>query len=202
MPSASPQAKFLLRGSALLIALLILWWFVLLDPLLVLLRWSAELAAGSGQRIGVSASGDWTFHLAGAGRNIEFDIPRAGVLSFTFSLPAFWALMLAAGDLRRSWRSLAIGTVLMVAVETLMLLGLARLALRDIAARLTPGENDALYNWLSHIGEYVIITVLPYAAPFLIALALHRGLRSQVLPFTAGAARIPVPANAPHRSRR
>jgi hypothetical protein len=184
MRPASPQAKFLLRGSVLLIAFLILWWFVLLDPLLLLLRWSAEVAGGSGQVVSLTASGDWTFHFVAGSRLVYFDIPRADVLTFTFGLPVFWAILLAAGDLRRSLRPLAIGTVLVAATETLMLLALARLAARKVAARMAPGAQDAFGGWLAHVGEYLVVDVLPYAAPFLIALALHRGLRSQILPCT------------------
>ncbi len=37
MPALSPPARFLLRGSTLLTFLLVVWWFLLLDPLLFLL---------------------------------------------------------------------------------------------------------------------------------------------------------------------
>lgn len=203
MQPASPQTKFLLRGSALLIALLILWWFALLDPLLSVLRWSAGVAGG--QAVSLTAAGDWTFRFTAGGRLAEFDMPRTDVIAFTFSLPVFWALLLAAGDLRRSVRPLIIGTALVAVAETLMLLALARLAGRNIAARMAPNAQDALSGWLANVGEHLIVSVLPYVTPFVIALALHRGLRSQILPFAA-----PVPQktaaapakNAPRRLRR
>jgi hypothetical protein len=116
---------------------------------------------------------------------VYFDIQRAGVLTFTLGLPVFWAILLAAGDLRRSLRPLAIGTVLMAAVETLMLLVLVWLGARKAAARMVPGAQDTFGAWLINVGEYVVGQVLPYVAPFVIALALHPGLRSQILPFAA-----------------
>src|SRR6185436_18027812 len=124
MPELKPQTQFLLRGSALLIALLSLWWFVLLNPMLYVLQGGASLF---GRQIQETPSGDWTFRVplemiipASPGQaaqqvhSIDFDMPRTDIIAFTFSLPVFWAIVLAAPGLRRNLRPLATGTAIMV----------------------------------------------------------------------------------------
>src|SRR5438132_893151 len=136
-----PPTRFLLRGSLLLILLLAVWWFVLLNPLLFLLQGGGGFAlgvvygGGSGDVASVAPSGDWNFTipLEATVRNapghpglsqihsIEFTVPRADMLAFTFSVPVFWAIVLAAGGIRRNLRALALGTALMAAVEIVLL---------------------------------------------------------------------------------
>src|SRR5437899_11673905 len=103
MPPHNPLARFLLRGSMLMIVFLLVWWFGLLNPLLFLLRSSTELF---GNLISVSEtpSGDWSFTIpvevvvanspqsSGPAKihSVAFDVPRADVITFTFSLPVFW----------------------------------------------------------------------------------------------------------------
>src|SRR5580658_4080181 len=109
-----PQARFVLQGSALLIGMLTLWWFALQPPMLFLLRISESvtlrlLSPGSGEPIVVDSSGDWNFRVPVQDsqgsvpvrlRAIEFTIPRADVVLFTFSVPVFWAIALAAPGVR------------------------------------------------------------------------------------------------------
>ena len=45
MLQVKAPTRFLLRGSALLIGLLTLWWLVLLDPMLTGLRGVGDIAA-------------------------------------------------------------------------------------------------------------------------------------------------------------
>src|SRR5256885_772864 len=59
MRALEPQARFLLRGSALLIVLLTLWWFVLLGPMLYLLKG----AAGAFVSIEETSTGDWSLRV-------------------------------------------------------------------------------------------------------------------------------------------
>src|ERR1019366_2924277 len=54
MPKLKPQTRFLLRGSALLVGLLSLWWFLLLSPMLYMLKG----AAGAFMLIQENPSGD------------------------------------------------------------------------------------------------------------------------------------------------
>src|ERR1051326_8776411 len=64
-PPASPQFRFLLRGSLLLLSMLALWWFFLLHPMLDGLRFVADLALGIAPgdsrvaAITVAPNGDW-----------------------------------------------------------------------------------------------------------------------------------------------
>jgi hypothetical protein len=46
MPKLKPQTRFLLRGSALLVGLLTLWWFALLNPMLAVLHGSGGVLGG------------------------------------------------------------------------------------------------------------------------------------------------------------
>jgi len=190
MPELKPQTQFLLRGSALLIALLSLWWFVLLNPMLYVLQGGAGLF---GRQIQETPSGDWTFRVplemiipASPGQaaqqvhSIDFDMPRTDIIAFTFSLPVFWAVVLAIGNIRRSLRPLALGTVLMAGVELVFLLVFAEISARKTAAQLVAGSQGAGEAWLLHFGEYLTVSVLPYAVPFVIAFAVHRELRWQV----------------------
>jgi hypothetical protein len=48
---------------------------------------------------------------------------------------------------------------------------------RNAASQLAP--QSGLTKWFLHFGEYLVVSVIPYAAPFPIALSVHRELRSQ-----------------------
>ncbi len=189
MPALKPQARFLLRGSALLVALLALWWFVLLGPMLSLLKG----AAGGFLLIAENPSGDWTVRVplertlpatperpAQQIHSVDFDIRRSDVVSFTFSLPVFWAIILAAPGVRRCLRPLLLGTLLMCAVELVLLVIFAQITARNAVSQLD-GAPDAGGKWVRHLGEYLIVSVLPYAVPFVVALSLHRELRGEIL---------------------
>jgi len=185
-----PQTRFLLRGSTLLITFLVLWWFVLRAPMLSLLRGGIEMLGGD--VAGETAAGDWTMRVPLEGvipatqgraaqqvRSVEFDIARADVNAFTFSLPVFWAIMLAIPGLRRSVRPLAIGTALVAALELAMMFLYLQIVAHNNAAQLGVPQGAGA-KWLLHFGEYLVVTVIPYAAPFLIAIWLHRDLRGQI----------------------
>jgi hypothetical protein len=206
MTADKPLARFLVRGSALLILLLVLWWFLLLNPLLFLLRSSAETfgslipGGDSGQFITETPSGDWSFrvplevvapHLPQQSRpmqihSIDFDIARSDVNAFTFSLPVFWALILAAPGIRRSIRPLILGTILVAILEIVLLLIFVEISARNAAAQLAP--QNGLTKWFLHFGEYLVVNVIPYVAPFPIALSVHRELRSQFFRWGEGTA--------------
>lgn len=196
MPRLKPQTRFLLRGSTLLIGMLTLWWFVLLNPMLAVLEGSGGVVGGwvfggkSGELINETPSGDWTFRVplemivpatpeqpvAQQIHSIDFDMPRGDVIAFTFSLPVFWAIALAAPGLRRNLSPLLVGTLVMIGVELVLLLLFAEVSARKAATQLVPGSGAGM-AWLLHFGEYLTVTVIPYAAPFMVALAIHRELR-------------------------
>lgn len=198
MTADKPHARFLLRGSALLILLLVLWWFLLLNPLLFLLRVSTEtvgsliLGGDSRQFVTETPSGDWSFRVpletvapnlpqqSGPAQihSIDFDVARSDVNAFTFSLPVYWAIILAAPGIRRSIRPLIFGTMLMAILELVLLLIFVEICARNAASQLAPPSS--LTKWFLHFGEYLVVSVIPYAAPFPIAISVHRELRSQV----------------------
>ena len=189
MPGFEPHTRFLLRGSGLLVALLTLWWFVLLTPMLYVLKG----AAGVLMSIEENGSGDWTLRvplkmtlpataqprLAQNISSIDFDLPRADAIAFTFSLPVYWAIILAAPGGRRCWCPLLVGTALMCAAELVLLLAFAQITARNAAAQLA-GSDDAVGKWIRHFGEYLIVSVVPYVLPFAIALSMHGELRTEV----------------------
>ena len=67
MPPGRTPGRFFLRASGLLILMLVMWWFFLLQPMLFLLRASAETCGSvvfggdSHELVTVTASGDWSF---------------------------------------------------------------------------------------------------------------------------------------------
>jgi hypothetical protein len=215
MPTDKPQTRFLLRGSVLLISLLLLWWFFLVNPLLFLLRGALE-ASGSvlyggaaRELVSEAPSGDWSFRVpieillppspqqpTGAQvQSIEFDMPRSDVTAFTFSLPVYWAIILAAPGIRRAMRPLILGTVLVAILEIVLVVWFVEISAHKVAAQLYAPQSGTA-SWLLRFGEYLVVNVIPYAAPFLIAIALHRELRWQMLRWgsaeAAPAAEIPV----------
>jgi len=200
MSPPRPQARFLARGSVLVIGFLALWWFVLLSPLLFVLRGSEEilgsiaLGVNSGKFIAETASGDWRFTVPvevvipnSPGqrspttlRSIEFDLARTDAVAFTFGLPVYWAISLAVSPTRRGIRPLVWGTILVAILETILLLAFVQIAVSNIAAQLSHSQ-DSTAKWFLSFGNYLVINVIPYVAPFLIAISVHRELRCQIL---------------------
>jgi hypothetical protein len=205
MPAEKLRSSLLLRASAALVLMLVLWWLVLSGPLLFLLRHSAGFAMSvlhggdSGQFISVSASGDWNFHVPlelGAQyvpaehrtleiHSIDFTAAPRDLNAFTFSVPVLWALLLAAPGFRRCLRPLLLGTLLMGGVELVSFLLFVDLAgYRAVAQNLQP--LDGFATWWMGLGDYLLRGVVPFVAPFFVAIALHRDLRTEVLSWAAG----------------
>jgi hypothetical protein len=214
MPAISlkPQTRFLLLGSALLTGMLILWWFVLLNPLLFLLRGAVEVSGGavfsgrSALTVTEAPSGDWTFEVpleATLPRSLEsptprqmhsidFDLARSDAGAFTFGLPVYWAIMLAAPGIRRNLRPLLLGTLAMAVLEIALLLVTAEIYAHKALAQLLPSQ-DPLGNWFLHFSEYLSVSAIPYVIPFAVALSMHRELRGQIFHWASAA---PLPAEA------
>jgi hypothetical protein len=151
-------------------------------------------AAGGFLLIQENPAGDWTLRVplemtlpatpqrqAQQISSIDFDLARKDIVSFTFSLPLFWAVVLAAPGLRRGLRPLLLGTVLMSVVELLLLLAFVQIGARNAAAQYA-GSQDEVGRWFRRAAEYLVVNVLPYAVPFVVALSLHRGLREAIFP--------------------
>jgi hypothetical protein len=211
MLAFEPQTRFLLRGSALLMGLLTLWWFVLQGPMLYLLK----SAAGSFVPIEEHPSGDWALRVplektlpvtpqqpvAQQIHSIDFDMPRADTNTFTFSLPVYWAIILALPGVRRSLRALLLGTVLMSVFELALFLTFAEITAHNAASQLA-GTEDSLAKWTRHVGEYLVISVLPYAVPFVVALSLHCELRGKVFRLGKQAEKSATPRSGGRPERR
>jgi hypothetical protein len=201
MLTLRPHARFLLRSSVLLIGMLGLWWFALRVPMLFLLRESETVVLrllssdGSKEPVTEDPSGDWSFRIPvddteralsrDTGpvrfRAIEFTIPRADVVLFTFSVPVYWAIALAAPRVRSALRPLLWGTAVMAVVEVISLLALVEIGAHAAIAQMRPSA-DGLDAWLREFGNDLIVGVIPFAAPVLAAVAFHPGLRSQIFP--------------------
>ena len=205
MPQLKAPTRFLLRGSALLIGLLILWWLVLLDPMLSALKGAGDIAASlifggnSSEFMREDSSRNWTFRvptkiivpasrvmpMAQQINSIDFDVARTDVISFTFSLPVFWAVVLAVPGWRRNLRPFLAGTGLIALVELLLLLTFAATSAHRAAAAMLSTRMGAFESWLLRFSDYVTVLVVPYLAPIVVAFAVHPELRSGVLGWTS-----------------
>jgi hypothetical protein len=200
MPQLKAPTRFLLRGSALLIGLLTLWWFVFLDPMLSALQGVGDIAARlvfggkSGEFMREDGSRNWTFRvpkriIVPASRvtpapqqidSIDFDVPRTDVIGFTFSLPVFWAVVLAAPGWRRNLRPFLAGTGLIALVELILLLTFAATSAHRAAAAILSMPMGTFETWLLRFSDYLTVLVVPYLAPIVVAFAVHRELRDDV----------------------
>jgi hypothetical protein len=223
MPTpASPQLRFLLRGSSLLLVLLALWWWVLLSPMLAGMRLSTGallwlLPGGrSASGVTVEPNGDWVLRVPIPESLANGDAvqraygrapgtPRALVRSFklgiadriptffTLGFPLFWALMLAAPRMPRLWRAVAGGTVLLAVLAQISLLLYTAYSI-ETTLRLA---TSALAVTLWSAAEYLNVNVVPYVAPIVIAPWLHTGLRAQIFSWNAASAPVAAPESAP-----
>jgi hypothetical protein len=199
----NPQFRFLLRASALLIAALLVWYFFLTDPLLSALRLASDatihmLPGGSGMaRIATDGEGNWLLQIpapAGLGqrrttqemfgaerqpvavRSLRLAVSRDVPVLFALVFPVFWAVVLAAPWSRRSLVVLLVGTAL-VFVEAWLAIIVYCASKIDQTLHLYSGAAATLLDF----AEYLNMYVAPYLAPVLIALAVHRDLRTRIL---------------------
>ncbi len=206
----------------MLTATLAVWWILLLNPLMEIMRVSAEvplrLLPNSGGGIQAETGGDWTLKIPIAGvqkaaaermlaagqsgavkpRFLRLRLPRSRFFPFTLALPLFWALVLTGRIGRQTWRALLAGTAM------LLVLGLISSALyvADFVNGYVPLASGAAARFL-HFGEYLGMSAVPYLGAIVIAIWLHDDLRNQIFAF--GAAVISPdarPATAQRRDRR
>ena len=201
--ASRPQLNFLLRASAALIALSAIWWFLLLGPLFVAFRQTAELLGGllfgrsTCSLIRETISGGWDFCVPAASanvRSIEFEMPRSDLYIFTFGLPVYWAILLAAPpkSRRTQVRVLVLGTVLTGLLEVGAFLVFLKTYAFAVVAQSQP--ITGLTQWLVEFSQYLELNVAPDLSPFVAALVLLRDLRVQILGWTKVtiAARVPA----------
>jgi hypothetical protein len=195
MPEGPHPLAFFARTAILLVVLLALWWLVLATPLVTLLRLSVEtavplysLAGMQATFSGVLAEG-WEFRFVlndptpGAAKAISLTVPYGAAVAFTVSMPMYWAI--AFGVPIRSQkasplvRSFLIGSALILLVEVfqfLIYLGVQTWRLKEQVHPTAGG----LLQWFYSLAEYLAIYVVPYTAPILIALLIHRPLRARI----------------------
>ena len=206
MPTpASPQLRFLLRASGLLIVMLALWWWLLLAPILSALRISTglllHLVPGDGSTASavLAENGDWllrvpiaeslarldavqrTFGRAPGAPAVKVRSFRLAIASrvptfFTLAFPLFWAIMLAGPRSRRLWKPILGGTALLAVSAQLGLLYYTGITIATSLQVSIPNLTGTLLSGL----EYLNLNVIPYVAPLLLALWLHRELRAQI----------------------
>ena len=222
MPALKPQARYLLRGSALLIVLLVLWWFALMNPLLYVIKAGAEFCGsavlgGPSHWITETEGGDWSVEVpieatippapgqSGPPTNvhsIDFDLARSDAAAFTFGLPVYWGLLLAAPGMRRGLRPLVLGTLVLSFLEIVLLLLFVEIFAHRTAAQWSP--PDALAAWGLRFGDYMVVNTVPYVLPFVIAVWLDGRLRWLIFRWGSDPAAAPVetkPEAKPARRR-
>ena len=196
------QIGFLLRGLVLLPAMLALWWLLLLNPLLAMLRASAEIAlralprAGALTRITEETGGDWAIRMPlpnpleataqqmfGSNqarpvrtRFLTLRLPRGSIIRFTMSMPLFWAIVLAAPLSRRTARAVVAGSALLA---VLALLSGALFVVCTIHQQI-PLVSSRAGAFALDLSHYLNVDALPYLAAIVLAFWLHADLRSQV----------------------
>ena len=205
MPHLKTPTRFLFRGSALLIGLLALWWFVLLDPMLSALQGVGDIAARlvfggkRGEFMRENVSRNWTFRIPKKiivpaspimpvlqqSDSVDFDVARLDVIGFTFSLPVFWAVILAAPGWRRNLRPFLAGTGLIALIELMLLLTFAATSAHRAAAAISSVPIGAFETWLLGFSDYLTVLVVPYLAPIVVAFVVHHELRRDVFGWTA-----------------
>jgi len=202
MPSpASPQLRFLGRTVLIFLLLLAIWWLVLLDPMLLLLRGAGNLllsvlpGADSTYSINLDANGDWSVRLPVstallrkwgapqlseapvAYRGIRLTLPRRIPNILTVGLPLFWSVILAAPLTRRTVGILATGSAVLAVLAPPLLLVCAMQLARTVLVPNSTGP--ALY--MIDLIAYLATAVIPCVVPVLLAVGLHRELRETIL---------------------
>jgi hypothetical protein len=213
--------RFLVRASLLLVAMLVLWGAVLLDPLRAGLRVFTVAAIwlipgdGSVARAAIQPNGDWSFRLpipaivARLGpvqmlgrpskhaapsqvRSLEVVLEGKFPVLFTAGLPFYWALILASGWTWRRGRWLLEGSAVLFVIAVVSLAGYAiRTAIKN--THLITGRIPV---FALDCGGYFLVNVIPYLAPLLLALYLDVDLRALVFTRQAGDWRPAPPGTA------
>ncbi len=199
-----PGFRFLARCALLSAATISLWYFVLLAPLLALMRVSTgallNLVPGSFSEatLAVDAKGDWTATLsiptgeaapwlsqyipadrpAPRALTIQLAVQKITLGYFTLGLPLFWAVVLAAPRSRRFWRALGFGTLILAGAALLLCL----ITIGHLAAPYLWGPGSWI-GFVFDVGSYLGAYAVPYVAPFLVVVLLLPELRSILVPW-------------------
>jgi len=211
---ASRQLRFMARGAIFSLAMVALWYWALLSPLLGGLRLATDftlrLLPGSQaeSRIVEDSKGDWTA-LAPVGsagaqapawlsrnipggngsvriRAIKVRVSRSTLSLFTLAFPLYWAFILAAPRGAHFWRALTLGTVLIAIIA--LVSTLVQVAQTAAPYLQMPGRWA---EFALEVAAYLGRAVAPYIAPLVIAITLLQELRSLVFPWEMVEDRLP-----------
>jgi hypothetical protein len=189
----SSLGHFLLRAVGLQLIFLGLWWTVLYQPAIGLLRLTAQvplsllLTNPSKRSLEVnSSSGDWNFSIpvnamvkdspqSGSPVQvdaIDFAAPAENVAPFTTAWFVYVALALNVPISRGSIRRTLKGLLLQTAVSALAVFIYAEVNARGTLAHmhLVP---DPMGLWFLNFVYHIDYLVIPYAGPFLLILWTH-----------------------------
>ena len=190
MPADNFSRFFWPRAVAIQLLLLGLWWFVLYQPSLVLLRVTAQIPFGlftarqDREALEVDPSGEWKFSIpvspfvryGPSGEEtvsaIEFSAPAANVAPFTTAWFVYLGLALNVPLTRANLRRSLIGLAVQTVVSDLALFGYAKINALGIVTNMHRSP-DALSLWLAKLAYHIDYLVVPYASPFLVLLATH-----------------------------
>lgn len=86
--------------------------------------------------------------------------------------------------------------------ENVLVVWFMEISAHKVAAQLYVSQGQPA-SWPLRFGEYLVVNVIPYAAPFLMAIALHRELRWQMLRWGSAEASpaSEIPASRPGTAR-
>ena len=180
------------RALALQLLLLGLWWTLLYEPSLVLLRVTAQIpfalltARQDRDPLEVDATGEWKFSIPmsafvkdpanGKGPTmvnaIDFGGPAANVAPFTTGWFVYLGLTLNARLTRLNLRRSLIGIAIQTAISGLALFAYAEINAFGILTNMH-SSRDALSLWLTKLAYHIDYLVVPYASPFLVLLGTH-----------------------------
>lgn len=212
MPVDNFSRFFWARTVALLLLALGLWWLVLYQPSLVLLRVTAQIpfalltARQEANPVEVDATGEWKFSIpvgayvrdSAQGKGpvsvgaIEFSAAAANVAPFATGWFVYLGLALNARLTRANLRRTLIGLAIQTVISGLALFGYAEINARGIVTNMH-SSPDALSLWLEKVAYHIDYLVIPYASPFLILLATHPQWRTFLTkgePHPTGARRV------------
>jgi hypothetical protein len=189
----SRLGHFLLRAVGLQLVLLGLWWTVLYQPSIGLLRLIAEvpftllLTNPSKSTLEVdSSSGDWNFSIpvntvvkdspqsnsAVQVDAIDFAAPAENVAPFTTGWFVYLGLALSVPITKDSTRRTLKGLLFQTAISALAVFTYAEVNARGTLAHLHR-VPDPVGLWFLNFVYHIDYLVIPYASPFLLILWTH-----------------------------
>ena len=220
--------RFLLRAAGCLVLALAIWGILLLDPLLGGLRVATAFGMqflpgdGAAAHATISRDGNWLLQIPLPSwvaqmentqkifgrtpdsppiriRSMKLPIEHTYPIIFLASFPIFWAVWFAAPRKGATWRGFFISNGVLALVSVVSLIFYAVHTANTMLHITFTGAADFFWS----TGRYLVINVLPYATPLVLALLYHPGLQAFV--FSGGtwpADSVEQKSEAPRSSKR